>query len=1298
MQINSAFKQPRKSTEEALINKVDNEGDYEDNERDTTPTPTPQRPSISSKPDDLEDLLAQLKSTKLDDSDEEDVNMIINEKLGNPGLLDLSDGPLPATLEPKNNDTEILEAEKEALEQTEIKEVIGTPVQAFLKREKIGLSESGTPADVERIKTGSEPPVPPAKNDENEDVKRDAEVVDNIKKHLFDSPIVVKVQDDQDRSEMVQEPVKTLNLLDLSSFESSESVQKEAEIVENITGNNEKTIECPESDVSGKAIGNPENIQKEVESSEIVNKNLENNQLEQEKLENDGKEAEEDKNAMEEDKKPETFDKDTENLEKNQNEPVLRENDPKEEENIEKTLETSQSLEKTQKEFEKAENVHIESEKAENAMEMENLMGTPIHSGIKKEAILENISAKGTPADIEPIKKLDMPPTPPCKNEIISQNVEDADTIKKHLFDSPAPSVPIPMTDVQDASKDLTKETFETFNEQIEVPQASVETAMSEESKINLTETVEVANHSESINEKSETKLIETENLIEPVGEQLKNEMVLENDKPIHEETTPEDSVQELDIKNEASEDIMESQENIPSIPNLEQKEKMENTESKEESVNKSIINNLETSNIEKISVDNPAQDDLSIDKPVLITETQNESLNVLISSEQAEELISEKNAEQVSSSEILDVSNSIKNETFDSHPVSDLNNEISAALTTSQQVSEQVLVNQEKAVICVKTNLPETENSEHLIKTCENENDTRTANLLDLSNPLLPLAVTQQSDKEETTVQDDKESSIRQVLKESSQDLSPNLSDNISATPLEEDSMGNKVQTPSKTKFFKDKTPKSLNKSLKKDVFEATNTADDVTNAPMQALKNQQPLSDETSLEISCNEAKQSSLEQPQALKDTELKIDITAEHVNKSVVDMKESNLMNNTTPNKPTAIVKPEMKEEIKESVKESVDSEDKPKKKPLPPKPWLKKRRKPVKKEENEDNVPKPAGYNMDFLDNLDDPNFNPFATKANVVNDGEEQPISKPKSGGYNLDFLDNLDDPNFNPFETKTKVTNAISVEKNVIEIEPTKEIIEEKIVEKVLDEPSKEDSFIPEPEELPPLEFFSKPPKSEEKELPEPIVVKDSTPEFETVEKQICEEILDLNSKFEDTENIEDGILNLDDKIDDFDEPNFLLSAPKIDSKVDSQSNQIADLPNFTLENPAKSEILISETPKIEPKLQTPKIDAELQTPIEPTNQPGCDESTPEVKKSINQLQSINVQKFQSPSSSGPRILSDKVREELARNELFYQAQLLEKDKELHQKEKEIQLIDQEVQKLKLEVRSLSDGNVEMM
>ena len=29
---------------------------------------------------------------------------------------------------------------------------------------------------------------------------------------------------------------------------------------------------------------------------------------------------------------------------------------------------------------------------------------------------------------------------------------------------------------------------------------------------------------------------------------------------------------------------------------------------------------------------------------------------------------------------------------------------------------------------------------------------------------------------------------------------------------------------------------------------------------------------------------------------------------------------------------------------------------------------------------------------------------------------QSPPIGVPKSGGYNLDFLDNLDDPNFNPF------------------------------------------------------------------------------------------------------------------------------------------------------------------------------------------------------------------------------------------------------------------------------------------
>merc|ERR1711971_488113 len=65
---------------------------------------------------------------------------------------------------------------------------------------------------------------------------------------------------------------------------------------------------------------------------------------------------------------------------------------------------------------------------------------------------------------------------------------------------------------------------------------------------------------------------------------------------------------------------------------------------------------------------------------------------------------------------------------------------------------------------------------------------------------------------------------------------------------------------------------------------------------------------------------------------------------------------------------------------------------------------------------------------------------------------------------------------------------------------------------------------------------------------------------------------------------------------------------------------------------------------------------------------------------------------------SKPSRVLSDKVKEELARNELFYQSQLLEMDKALHQKEKETQLVDQEVQQLKQEVKTLDHGNMEMM
>ena len=153
------------------------------------------------------------------------------------------------------------------------------------------------------------------------------------------------------------------------------------------------------------------------------------------------------------------------------------------------------------------------------------------------------------------------------------------------------------------------------------------------------------------------------------------------------------------------------------------------------------------------------------------------------------------------------------------------------------------------------------------------------------------------------------------------------------------------------------------------------------------------------------------------------------------------------------------------------------------------------------DESEMALPK-KGYQLDFLDNLDDPNFNPFATKTSVMNSPnrskedakppaekseektaelcvqdekkaceqestkkrpeessksstnktkvvrrklkaplkkdvpktsesesksaakEEEGISVPKKS-YQLDFLDKLDDPNYNPFESKAAVSNS---------------------------------------------------------------------------------------------------------------------------------------------------------------------------------------------------------------------------------------------------------------------------------
>ena len=64
---------------------------------------------------------------------------------------------------------------------------------------------------------------------------------------------------------------------------------------------------------------------------------------------------------------------------------------------------------------------------------------------------------------------------------------------------------------------------------------------------------------------------------------------------------------------------------------------------------------------------------------------------------------------------------------------------------------------------------------------------------------------------------------------------------------------------------------------------------------------------------------------------------------------------------------------------------------------------------------------------------------------------EEEALPPAPKGAYNLDFLDNLDDPNFNPFETKTKVENKFETKSD----SPPKIEKVEKPAEKVVEEQS---------------------------------------------------------------------------------------------------------------------------------------------------------------------------------------------------------------------------------------------------
>jgi hypothetical protein len=115
------------------------------------------------------------------------------------------------------------------------------------------------------------------------------------------------------------------------------------------------------------------------------------------------------------------------------------------------------------------------------------------------------------------------------------------------------------------------------------------------------------------------------------------------------------------------------------------------------------------------------------------------------------------------------------------------------------------------------------------------------------------------------------------------------------------------------------------------------------------------------------------------------------------------------------------------------------QDKPLKKALPAKPWLKKKAvaaaqpAPVVEKgemagegQAEAGTVAKGGYNMDFLDQLEDPNFNPFQTKSRVVS--EEEAILPPSRSSADLPSSSSAGLPSSSSADLPSSSSAAVSL------------------------------------------------------------------------------------------------------------------------------------------------------------------------------------------------------------------------------------------------------------------------------
>jgi len=316
--------------------------------------------------------------------------------------------------------------------------------------------------------------------------------------------------------------------------------------------------------------------------------------------------------------------------------------------------------------------------------------------------------------------------------------------------------------------------------------------------------------------------------------------------------------------------------------------------------------------------------------------------------------------------------------------------------------------------------------------------------------------------------------------------------------------------------------------------------------------------------------------------------------------------------------------------------------------------------------------------------------------------------------GYNLDFLDKLDDPNFNPFETKSSVTNNFEArdEKTVDNVRRSDTTTDESDVSNKTEEPSqsfKEHSQIEKNKpdfqnkmddpNFDPFSTNSKISNEEESSSSKVSMIKDSTPEFEQNEANIVSNETSCASQKVESE---------------------IIHSETVPTSPPSNSSGYSTLPKSTQEklsqamNDSDFSFCVPEPVDLEKWMSEAKDNVQEDQEMSLLTSKDVSLSAKDFKVPANtnlpMSFSLDNTDFKAPADMSSSIVNESINykdlgsivngevSNLAKLGLLHEARLLDKDKELARLNESVKDKQKEIDQLKLDLQQNTESNKQMM